>query len=29
MAQTWGYEVTVPKGFNYLLADRVASADHA
>jgi lytic murein transglycosylase len=20
--QTWGYEVTVPKGFNYLLADR-------
>ena len=21
-AQTWGYEVVVPKGFNYLLADR-------
>jgi membrane-bound lytic murein transglycosylase B len=20
--QTWGYEVTIPKGFNYLLADR-------
>ena len=20
--QTWGYEVVVPKGFNFLLADR-------
>ena len=24
-AQTWGYEVTIPKGFNYLLADRGSS----
>ena len=27
--QTWGYEVVVPKDFNYLLADRVARDDDA
>ena len=26
--QTWGYEVVVPKGFNYLLADRSKQKTH-
>ena len=27
-SETWGYEVVVPKGFNYLLADRTQAAHH-
>ena len=29
MGQTWGYEVVLPKGFNFVLADRSSAHDDA